>query len=603
MVLLGLPFSATGQGREMKSYYDDEKKVVKEIYTLKSMRSNVLHGTYTSFYKNGNTKTVGQYLENVSYGFWEFYYENGEMRMTGSLKDGKNEGLWEYYYENGQKSMGGDIYGGSRQGPWKMFYQSGSLKSEGIFKDGKKQENWKYYYEKGGLQAVAEYADGIGLYEEYYSTGNIKTTGVKKDGQKDGVWVYFYEDGTKNAEGNFVRGMRDGKWQFMNEQGIVTSAGNYSMDQRTGFWIDYHENGTVSSRGNYDEGQKQGNWKLFYSDGTSKGEGDFINGTGEYREYYKNGNTRIKGELLNGKNHGNWKYYHENGKLEGICAFDNGVGEYSGYYSDGKIKMKGTIRNNERIGIWELYKDDGSIAGYYKPYYENGNPSLWLAKDYYQQKALSQDKGRKVGSYKYKKKKFDPFDSKVNEFRAIIINYNPIAPIFGSFPVGLEYYFQERLGYELLFILVHDPFFRNHDDIDLGQNYDSGWEIAFRQKFYNKERNTGVPYFGHEIRYSNIDYYVNVPDPDIQSNIKTLNQHDNKYEYSVFVGNRYFKSPREGGMSVDMYIGVGIGYRDYTQNFTPVQENSEYFSDLSTSNISFAFRFGINLGIAIRVRK
>ena len=67
------------------------------------------------------------------------------------------------------------------------------------------QENWKYYYEKGGLQAVAEYADGIGLYEEYYSTGNIKTTGVKKDGQKDGVWVYFYEDGTKNAEGNFVR--------------------------------------------------------------------------------------------------------------------------------------------------------------------------------------------------------------------------------------------------------------------------------------------------------------------------------------------------------------------------------------------------------------
>ena len=88
IVLLGWPFSATGQGMEMKSYYDDEKKVVKEIYTIKSGGSNMLHGTYISFYKNGNTKTVGQYFENVSYGFWEFYYENGEMRMTGSLKDG-----------------------------------------------------------------------------------------------------------------------------------------------------------------------------------------------------------------------------------------------------------------------------------------------------------------------------------------------------------------------------------------------------------------------------------------------------------------------------------------------------------------------------------
>ncbi len=274
-----------------------------------------------------------------------------------------------------------------------------------------------------------------------------------------------------------------------------------------------------------------------------------------------------------------------------------------GYYSDKTLKMKGTIRNNVRIGIWELYKEDGTIAGYYKPYYENGNPTLWLAKDSEQQKALNRDRGRKAGSYKFKKKKFNHFESKINEFRAMIIGYNPIAPVLGSFPLGLEYYFQERLGHELLFNLIRDPFFRKHNSLSYSEIYEQGWELALRQKFYKSSKTTGSPYFGHEIRYSNINHLVRTPDQGIPDNAIILKQMENKYEYSLFVGNRYFKSPNEGGMSIDTYIGLGIGYRSYSKDFNSTEKNNGYFSDLPTSNISLAFRFGVNLGIAMRIRK
>lgn len=588
---------------EQRTFFDEEKSQLKEVYTLKEEGSKVLHGPYSDYFENGNLKTSGQYFDNIANGVWEFYYENGQIRMRGNINNGVNEGQWEYYYENGETSMEGEISNKKRHGDWKMYFDNGALKSEGKFVSGVKEGSWKYYYEKGGLQANAEYSDGDGMYTEYYPSGNEKMVGLKTGGQKQGKWIYYYEDGTKKGEGEFRNELKTGTWKYYNEEGNITSEGTYQNGQPDGFWVDYHENGEISSQGNYNEGQKNGSWKLFYNDGAHKGEGNFENGTGEYFEYFKNGQMKVKGFILDGKNDGDWTYYYENGKTEGKAIFADGVGTYTGFYTEGMIKMKGSLRNNERVGIWELFKEDGNLAGYYKPYYEDGNNTLWLAEDSEEQKELSRTRSKKVGSYKYKKSKFDYFDPQINEFKAVIINYNPLAPALNSFPIGLEYYNQERLGHELLGIIIREPFFRNHEGLDVGEEYREGFEIALRQKLYGDEKRTGVPYFGHEVRYSNVDHLVKTPDQNSPGDIVKLTQNEKKYEYSIFVGNRFFKSPNEGGMTLDTYIGVGMGYRYYTQDYISTEENLQYFDDLPTSPVSFAFRLGINLGFAIRVRR
>ncbi len=591
-----------GQGHVHMTYYDEEETHIKEKYTLKSVQSNILNGSYEAFFEDGNPKTVGQYFDNKPNGTWEFYYENGELRIRGNIENGVNNGYWEYFYSNGQLNMDGEIVNGKRDGYWKMYFQNGALKSEGSYSNGNKEGKWKYYFQSGGLRALSILEAGNGQYEEYFAAGGIKMKGMKTGDKKSGFWTYYYEGGTKKGEGVFRDDLKQGKWSYYNEEGIRISEGNYSNDQPSGLWIDYHTNGTVSSRGNYNEGQKEGNWNLFYNDGSPRGEGVFSNGSGEYREYYKSGAIKIKGQLKNGKNNGTWEYFYENGEKEGTCEFEDGIGDYIGYYSDGTKKMKGTIRNNERVGIWELYKENGEIAGYYKPYYENGNPELWLAKDSEQQQNLNKKQARKSGTYKYKKKKFQYFKPALNEYKAIIIGYNPVAPLFNSFPLGIEYYQEERLGHEILFNLIREPFFRNHSSIEVGKEYKMGGEIALRQKFYRPSKKTGSPYFGHEVRYSSVFHSVKTPDQIIPENIVELTKNEQKYEYSIFLGNRYFKVQKESGFTIDTYIGIGIGYRTYTQDYTDTEDNKEFFSDLPSSNISIPIRLGVNLGFAIPVR-
>jgi len=602
LILFLTSTGAFAQEVSQKTFYDQEEKIVKEIFILKKRGSSILHGPYTAYFQNGNIKTSGHYYENTANGAWEFFYENGALRIRGNINSGVNEGLWEYFFDNSEMNMEGPMVGGKKSGTWKTYYRSGATKSEGEYYYGKKTAKWNYYYANGSLQAISILENGNGQHEEYFPAGGVKMKGMKVGGKKSGFWTYYNEGGTKKGEGGFINDLKQGKWVYYNEEGIRVSEGVYDKDQQSGLWVDYFENGSVSSRGNFEAGQKEGFWNLFYDDGTSRGEGTFMNGTGEYREYYRTGAIKTKGHLVNGKNDGYWEYYYENSELEGICEFDDGVGEYSGFYSNGTRKMKGTIRNDVRIGIWELYKEDGELAGYYKPYYENGNSELWLARESEEQKELKRTQTRKVGSYKYKKKKFSYFDSKINEYRSIIIGYNPLAPLVNSFPLGLEYYHQERLGHELLFNLIRDPFFRNHSTLSEGTEYKKGLEIAVRQKFYNKMKKFGAPYFGHEVRYSTVFHSVKVPDQIVPSNVVELTKNEQKYEYSIFVGTRYFKAQQEGGFTVDTYIGIGIGYRVYYQNYTDTEDNKDYFFDLPTSNISIPIRFGINIGYGIPVR-
>jgi len=602
LFLIFIPLIVYPQAVERKTYYDESNVRIKEIFNLKGPKSAILHGMYTAYFENGNVKTTGHYFNNIANGTWDFYYENGELRIRGNINNGINEGLWEYFYDNGKLSMEGMMEKANKHGHWKTYYKSGATKSEGNFSQGVQDGKWNYYYANGGLQAISILESGSGQYEEYFPTGGVKMKGMKIGSMKSGFWVYFYEDGTKKGEGTFLNDLKQGKWTYFNEEGIRISEGNYDKDIPSGQWVDYYENGTVSSRGNYEVGQKEGFWNLFYDDGTSKGEGNFENGTGVFLEYYKSGALKTKGQLLNGKNDGHWEYYYENSEIEGSCEFDQGVGEYTGYYSNGKIKMKGTIRNEERVGIWELYKEDGELAGYYKPYYENGNSELWLARESEEQKKLQQSQPRKVGSYKYKKKKFRYFEPAINEYKALIIGYNPLAPLANSFPIGFEYYQQERLGHELLINLIRDPFFRNHSKLNEGSEYKKGVELAIRQKLYNKLGRYGAPYFGHEIRYSTVFHSVKAPDQIIPESVVELTKNEQKFEYSILVGNRFFKSQKEGGFTIDTYIGVGIGYRVYYQNYSDTPDNEDLFSDLPTSSVSIPIRFGVNIGFGIPVK-
>ena len=56
----------------------------------------------TYFFKNGNVKAEGFFLNDLMEGEWKFYRENGQLWQVGTFTNGKKNGLWVRYNRNGE---------------------------------------------------------------------------------------------------------------------------------------------------------------------------------------------------------------------------------------------------------------------------------------------------------------------------------------------------------------------------------------------------------------------------------------------------------------------------------------------------------------------
>ena len=568
------------------TFHDEENNQLKEIYHVSDTNTNVLDGTYLSYYINGNIESKGQFSNNQTTGEWEFYYETGKLKMRGLIEDNSNDGYWEYYYEHGHKSMEGHVVTGVRQGEWKLYYESGALKEKGTFVDNKREGNWSEYYEDGALKGEINYDYGKGKYTEYYPTGERRAEGPRSNIRNVGIWKYYYKDGVLQAHGQFVNGKKSGTWKFYHHNGQVSAEGEYEGSAPDGEWSYYYKNGALSSKGSYSDGKKHGYWGLFHNDGSLKGETPFENGVGSYTEYYSTGEVKIKGVIDNGSNEGLWKYYYKTGELEGECKFKNGRGEYFGYYPDGSLQTKGIIDNGKKVGKWDLYKNDGSLSGYFKPIYDK---TLLKKED-----LESLDKPRRYGvaDFRYRRRSVKYFQSKINEFQGVIVGANPFFSFIGKVPVGMEFYLQERLGHEFEFEGIRNPFFARDNDMPLNEVYKRGYSIAVKQKFYNEGGEFGLCYFGHTLRFANLSHYANVAQVQTPENVIRANANEKRVDYMLLLGYRLMQNTRSSGFTADAFISAGAGYR----SFAISDGFEDAFDKVAQGNVPFSYNFGLNLG-------
>jgi hypothetical protein len=159
----------------------------------------------------------------------------------------------------------------------------------------------------------------------------------------------------------------------------------------------------------------------------------------------------------------------------------------------------------------------------------------------------------------------------------------------GRFPMGIEFYSQERLGHEFEFIGIRDPFFQSDENIPVGKQFERGYAIAIKQKFYNPV-GVGMWYFGHEVRFSNFGHFTNVaPQPD---NVITISATDQRIQYGIMLGYRIMQRNNRSGFTIDMFGSLDVGYRSVEMQ--PAYES--YFSDINTDKFVSSVHVGLNLG-------
>lgn len=577
------PILLFGQPVTRYTYHDADKKNLKEIFQVKDTLQNILHGRYISYFLNGNMESKGQFVNNETSGVWEFYYETGNIKMRGILRQNSNYGLWEYFYENGQKSMEGTILDKQREGLWKLYYESGDLKETGEYVNNKRNGLWKTYFEDGVLRGEIEYVDDHGRYTEYYHSGKVMAEGPKAGSRQVGLWRYYSEAGILESEGEFAGGRKNGDWKNFYPSGKISSEGKYENDVPIGPWKYYFEDGTLSASGEFVGGKKNGYWNSFGPGGKLKSEITYQSGSGEYREYYPSGKLKVKGLIQNGKNQGHWLYYYEDGKQEGECEFLEGKGTYTGYYPSGALQTKGTLEDDLRVGTWELYEEDGKLSGYYKPIYEDNQLANQISALSRAQRQASQQSRRG----------FSYFYPRYPEYRGVIIQGNPAFSFVGFMPFGIEFYNEERLGHEFEFEAIRKPFYTADSDVPLNDVFDRGYAIAVKQKFYNPMR-TGMWYFAHEIRFTNLSHFANIDFPQAPGNIITASSSEQRAEYGILLGSRLMQRNDGDGFTIDAFVGYGIGYRMF--DVEPIYE--EVFNSVNQNEFSQTFRFGLNFGYA-----
>ena len=581
------------EGFIKRTYYDEAKEVINEQYYVNDTIVNKLEGTYSSYFLSGFLKSEGNYSNNEASGTWKYFFENGNPKMSGAFEKGQSTGIWIYYFEQGGKRSEGLLEKNQKMGDWIYYYENGLEKNRGAYNKDIREGIWNYFYEDEELKAQAYYKNGVGNYTEFYSSGKLKMQGLNKYGKSDSLWNYYYESGEKLAEGYYKNGLKAGPWKYFYRNGNISSQGGYENGNTLGNWIYYYDDGKKSAEGIQKSGMKDGYWNLYFQTGELKGTGEYEDGTGPYKEYYSSGKLRVVGSFKKGASDGLWTYYDENGEIEGVADFKKGLGEYIGYYSDGSKKMEGTVSDDKKIGEWKLYKKDGTLAGTYFPLYEDAQPIFLTSETINESSDFRKNYSKP--DYRFKSRQLRYFSPVVNEYKGVVFSSNPLMIALSRLPFGLEYYVQERLGYEFTYTLYKNLFFDDKTSLTLDKPMSKGNMLNFKQKFYNVDKRIGMLYFGHEIGYEYITHEVHtvdISDPEITAMVQSK---ESRYHYGITIGSRIISDPGNAGLTMDVFAGIGIGKRSYNKKYTETSYD-QYFSDLNQSKTYLPIIFGVTFG-------
>ena len=135
-----------------------------------SCKNGLINGKYVEYYKNGNIKETGTYINGEISGKYIENFRKGNLKREIFYENGNLNGIQkEYYDKNDSIYREIEYYYGNPVNQEKIFYKNGNLSALINYKNGKKNGVSEEYYESGILQNKFNYYDDElnGKYTEY----------------------------------------------------------------------------------------------------------------------------------------------------------------------------------------------------------------------------------------------------------------------------------------------------------------------------------------------------------------------------------------------------------------------------------------------------
>ena len=112
-------------------------------------------------YEDGSPKVV-QYFDNHGDDRQmveeAYYYADGQLRMRGTYLDGEKHGTWTSWYNNGNKWSTGQYTSGRHDGITTTWPENGKKYYEGYYEQDVRTGIWRFWDEKGELIKEIDYS-------------------------------------------------------------------------------------------------------------------------------------------------------------------------------------------------------------------------------------------------------------------------------------------------------------------------------------------------------------------------------------------------------------------------------------------------------------
>lgn len=246
-----------------KEFYDDGKKRL-----VGGLDNGMKNGIFREYDKSGaiingyiyeKDTLVAEGLisgDGIYQGEWTHFYKSGEIKAQGGYLDSKKEGKWVFYYPNGKKEQEGSFSDNKLKGQWKWYYNSGQLKRLEFYNKKELLEGTVYEYDSLGNEITrGDYYNGIREGEWFYHVGDYKEVGSYSLGLENGIWNYYYQSGKLAFTGAFDEGEAKGKHVYYHQNGLTRLKGKYLGGERHGKWIAYNTRGEKIQEIEYRRGE------------------------------------------------------------------------------------------------------------------------------------------------------------------------------------------------------------------------------------------------------------------------------------------------------------------------------------------------------------
>ncbi len=136
------------------------------------------------------------------------YWENGNKKSVLHYKNGQLDGECLWFYASGKPEIKANYVDNVLEGPYFRWYENGNMEFECFYKNGLLDSVYHSYSLKGIIASEEHYVDGKlnGELKRWYENGQVFMEGQYVEDMMDGSWMMFYSDGSLSSTLNFQKG-------------------------------------------------------------------------------------------------------------------------------------------------------------------------------------------------------------------------------------------------------------------------------------------------------------------------------------------------------------------------------------------------------------